>query len=330
MTYSLFGLTFSSELPIPGLAPRSAQGSPDLAVSFGAKPSWAANAGWSSATKWYESRYHDHNGDPVLRAFTLDEGALIWLRFSDGVEFLLDGQATRVWGSGSDRPSIDKTIARFLTAVMALTLRLRGVTTLHASAVCVDRRVVAFAGVEGAGKSTLAAAFVSQGYAGFSDDLVPVTLDGRTCMALPGPPWLRLRGDAAAILGGPVATTPLLPTIEDGYVDLDLRRPAFHFEPNATALAAIYLLEPLTDSSARARVEALSASDAVLRLGANTWVSRLMDAEMRSKELDALCRIVDLVPTRSARGPQGREGLRALCDCIREDLADLDVRSRAS
>ncbi|GGG76496.1 aldolase [Paenibacillus radicis (ex Gao et al. 2016)] len=58
----------------------------------------------------------------------------------------------------------------------AFALFQRGAIPLHGSAVVIEGRAYAFVGECGAGKSTLAAAFLRQGYKLLSDDIVPVTL----------------------------------------------------------------------------------------------------------------------------------------------------------
>jgi hypothetical protein len=76
---------------------------------------------------------------------------------------------------------------------------IRGELCLHASAVEVDGRCVAFAGSSGRGKTTLAALACAAGYPLFGDDLLRVRLDDTTAHAYRGSSEIRLRSSAAEL-----------------------------------------------------------------------------------------------------------------------------------
>lgn len=79
----------------------------------------------------------------------------------------------------------------------------RGLIPLHASAVSVDGRIVAFFGPSGAGKSSLAAACVAAGARFVTDDVFVASLGGDGGMVgYPGPVSLRLDPAAASRLSG--------------------------------------------------------------------------------------------------------------------------------
>ena len=71
----------------------------------------------------------------------------------------------RVWAVWPAASSLEDVATYLLGPVLGLLLRLRGVPCLHASAVAFGDSAVAFAGSEGAGKSTTAAALASRGHA---------------------------------------------------------------------------------------------------------------------------------------------------------------------
>jgi hypothetical protein len=84
---------------------------------------------------------------------------------------------------------------------LGLAIHQRGRLVLHASAVGLPDGAVAFVGVKGAGKSTMAAALASRGHAVVTDDALPVDLDGNAAMAWPGPAALKLWPESAAAVG---------------------------------------------------------------------------------------------------------------------------------
>ncbi|GAA4762076.1 hypothetical protein [Novosphingobium ginsenosidimutans] len=86
---------------------------------------------------------------------------------------------------------------------------LKGFLPLHASAVAVDGRAIAFTGPTGAGKSTLAAGLGQLGFPLFCDDSLLVDLHNTEgLIAMPGHKRLKLLPDALA-LAGAVAEAPV-------------------------------------------------------------------------------------------------------------------------
>jgi hypothetical protein len=83
--------------------------------------------------------------------------------------------------------------------VLSFVLSLRGHLVLHASAVTIDERAVAFAGLSGMGKSTSAALLCAGGAPLLADDALRVDL-GSPITCLRGASSLRLRESAASIL----------------------------------------------------------------------------------------------------------------------------------
>jgi len=86
--------------------------------------------------------------------------------------------------------------------VLALALALSGRPCLHASAVSIGGRAVAFAGRSGAGKTTLAALACLAGADLVADDTLAMDVDGAEVRCLPGSRELRLRPAPAELLAG--------------------------------------------------------------------------------------------------------------------------------
>jgi hypothetical protein len=94
------------------------------------------------------------------------------------------------------------TRAVIMGPIQAVIWHQRGLVPLHASAISMNGRAVALAGPSGVGKSTLAAAFSTRGYAVLSDDICIVdTRNGAT--VLPSTPRLRLWRQALDHFGFP-------------------------------------------------------------------------------------------------------------------------------
>jgi len=113
-----------------------------------------------------------------------------------------------------DAPHFDDRVAGLFVIgpAMGALLHQRGLLVLHASAVVLNGRVIAFLGHSGSGKSTMAAAMVKFGAVSFCDDLVPVSLLDDAPTVSCGYPFLKLTQESGEILGfGNRDWTPLIP-----------------------------------------------------------------------------------------------------------------------
>jgi len=181
--YNLHGLILASTLELPELIGQQVDhdSEPDATIEVGDVPTEISNAELS------------------------EEGFLIG---SNEILIPIDGVA-RYLAQGGRRIIIHplagashELVRLFLYgAALSAFLLQRGLTPLHASAVVIADRAVAFAGPRGHGKSTLAASLIARGYAVLSDDKITVQPRPTGIFALPGPPILSLFPSAARATG---------------------------------------------------------------------------------------------------------------------------------
>lgn len=187
MNYEVYGLVVQSDLPLGRRLRPSASQRCDVLVERDEVPETL-----SEATVRCER-------------FDAREGAFL-LRSPAG-RFLVEGGSRIVVDPEDVADEVDVQTYLLGSAFGAL-LHQRGVLPIHASAVDVGGRAVAFVGPTGAGKSTLAAALVDRGYPLLADDVTALFAtadDGFHVMA--GPIGVRLCGDASERYGpgdGPV------------------------------------------------------------------------------------------------------------------------------
>src|SRR6266542_170053 len=319
--WSVHGLRLQADRPLPGLVGAPAAPGVDVRVWCAAPPSWVRRMPEGDQRLWHASPSRDARGRPALTIWELGRGACLRLRYGDGAEFFVDRNGSRVWAKPSERATRQDTVSYLLGPVLSLVLSLRGITCLRASAIAVQDEAIAFVGPVGAGKSTTAAALGARGYPVLSDDLVALGERGETFVAHPGLPWLRLRPtavDALALAAG--VPPPLAPTPDGWYLDLDLTRPGYRFQPGPLPLAAIYLLDERGAHPGAPCVDAVPAADALISLIANTWTTRVLDGAMRAREFELLGRVASAVPVRRVRSHADPARLPELCDVLVEDL----------
>ncbi len=183
--YRIHGLTVSSPWTLPE-AESAASGEHDPQVTVLDEPTVEAPAEFTDEGNSFELRAPNVAcyAHQLLGTFEVESGAEI--RVAPG-------------------PTGDEAALRvgLLGPSLGIALIQRGELVLHASAVEVEGRAVAFVGPRGHGKSTMAAAMVARGHHLVSDDVLTVDFrsePGRPHV-VPGYPQVKLWPDAAEALG---------------------------------------------------------------------------------------------------------------------------------
>jgi hypothetical protein len=122
--------------------------------------------------------------------------------------------------------------------VMSILLYQRKLLVLHASVVAIDGKAVAFLGISGQGKSSLAAALYARGHGIVTDDVAPIISDRGLASIAPGFPQLKVSREVAAVVGFDAnSLTSLHPDeARQGY------RSSHKFPQAAIPLGCVYLL----------------------------------------------------------------------------------------
>jgi hypothetical protein len=323
--YTVFGLLLQSNLRISGLTPQRAFiKSVDVDLHLGLAP--PARDG-DTGEPWelvYASSYTTDLGEPALRIWKPSHGAFLRLDYFDGARFWLDPAGTAVWAVWPATLSLEDVATYVLGPVLGLLLRLRGVPCLHASAVAFGNFTVAFAGSEGAGKSTTAAALANRGHAVISDDIVAlVEREGLFCV-LPAYPYLSLWQESVNILYGPQRTLPSFSPSYDKR-QLLLAENRLRFQETQMPLGAVFLLGERIADPAAPFVEKLPAGEALVALVANSYATNMLDQEMRAREFKLLGRLVTTVPIWRLRPHEEGSRLGDLCDVIDEKCHEVGL-----
>jgi hypothetical protein len=241
---TLFGLAVRSELALPGFPAAAAGGESNgrVEIRFGAV---AAPAGEGNASA--------EGGD-----FLLDIPAVGRFRISDGREIVID-----------PKPGVSERNIRvyLLGSAFGALLHQRGLVPLHANAIEIGGKAVAFSGRSGAGKSTLAAWFADRGHRVLCDDVCAIGFaDDGSPIAWPGIPRLRLWQDAVLRSGRGIEA------YERSFDDQDKYDVPTGAEPSATPLplAACYMLAEAGEGEPGS-IQSLAGIAAVEALIANTY-----------------------------------------------------------
>lgn len=320
--YKFFGLLLHSNLPLPRIPEEeSSAGQCDLALNLGISPYAKLQNQARSEELTYVSSDTNDVGEPLLRMWNVERGAFVRMMFDDGTQFWLDKSLTNIWASWPGHLPLENAISYLLGPVLGVVLRRRGVICLHASAVSIADRAVAFVGPPGAGKSTAAAACSRRGHAVLSDDIVALSERNESFHVVAAHPQLRLWPESVEVLYGAADALPRFnPRWEKLHLssgDLGTR-----FEDRCLALGAVYILsERLSDPAPY--VQPMRSQEALLSLLVDSYATRTLDREMRAKEFEVLGRLAAKVPVRRLFPHHEIGRIDDLCQVVEKDFRSL-------
>ncbi len=186
-----------------------------------------------------------------------------------------------------------------------------GHLALHASAVEVGGRAIAFAGPSGGGKTTIAALMCDSGARAVTDDVLRCEVNGSAASCFRGSSTLRLRPQAKA-LAAAAGRPELTP---DG-------RTVARFEHTAMArlpLAALVVPQP-SRSAPRLELQRLRGREAATVLLRSARLAGLIEPELVLRQIDLTAELVATVPVLRATVPWGPPFPPGLADRITEQL----------
>jgi hypothetical protein len=292
--YSVFGLRVRSEMPLPELF-ESGPGNPDVTVRRG-------RIGAPSDL--------DRGLHPIEDGLIFVEPEVGRYRITGGHEIVVEP-----W---PDVPERNVRLFLLGSAFGAL-LHQRGLLPLHANAVEIAGKAIAFMGPSGEGKSTLAAAFHDRGHRILADDVCVIDLDAAPRpLVRPGLPRLRLWKDSIEHSGRDPSDYDRSYAGNEMFDKYDVP-----LEPSATVtapveLAAAYLLAR-DDTFGISRLTGVPAADAVF---ANTYRGAFVStAKQEHSHWTACVRLVRSVPVYQVSRPRALEAIDAQCAMILEHAA---------
>ncbi|MFJ5621672.1 HPr kinase/phosphorylase [Peribacillus loiseleuriae] len=154
--YKAFGLTVSSEIPLPELQYiHIDEGETDIIIE---------------KVELY-SLWSELNSD---EDFVIKKDWIMFRVTDTAIFFIQDGN--RIFISPFEGAQEDEIRLYILGTCMGAVLLQRKILPLHGSAIAIEGKAYAIVGDSGAGKSTLASALLRRGYQLLSDDVIPITL----------------------------------------------------------------------------------------------------------------------------------------------------------
>lgn len=215
-----------------------------------------------------ERTSHLPQGAVWFEFFQTKQGKLI--RFPQLADFLFDPHALSAGIYATPTPETDRVSIEHLfhNNVVPMLLADRGALMLHGAAVDLGGFAIAFIGVSGRGKSTLAASFAANGFPFLSDDSICLEPTDASYVAQPSYPSIRLwrDSDEAVLAGRAKKMRPVTFSDKARYAAGD----EIPHAAEPTPLRAIYVLA--RDGVSAATIKLLGANEAMMEFVQHSFI----------------------------------------------------------
>ena len=265
------------------------------------------------------THWHLPGGELWLSIARVNRGYL--LCFNELADFFVSKHGKEIFCM--PKPGIPKETIQhlLLDQVIPLVINLKGGEALHASAVLLPQGVIAFAGLTGSGKSTVAGSFLQAGYPLISDDCLPLIEQNQDIYAIPAYPGLRLRDDSLEYLFGNNGNhKSVAHYTSKKRLCIKERGEAFCEGPQL--LKRLYIIADLaeTEGETEVMIEGFSPKDSFMALVKCTFRLDITDQKMLERQFHFLKRVVSKVPVQQLTFPHNLKLLPAVYEAIVADL----------
>ena len=201
--------------------------------------------------------------------------------------------------------------------ILSFVLQNRGIYTLHAAAVNCDGRAIAFLGMNGYGKTTLAYSFLKEGASLITDDVLPIVQYKSGIFALPACPSMNLWAETLSAFS---AIKKRKREAREGKHRYSAQILDVRFCRSKVPLRAIYLLEPTAkEASKEVEITPVSRAQAMIDLLAYTRANSMIGLLEQKELIKTYATLLEKVPVRRLRYSRGFEFLPQIYNAIRED-----------
>ena len=305
--YYLFGCTVRSNFPFRIELPLS-DSEPDLTLSFHPGTSSGLQEGVEPV---YASELESEEGVALARLYKLHDGYL--LRMAAIADFAIMDKCLQCFPSTENISSVETFLFQ---AAMSCWLETTGRPVLHASCIAAADRAAAFLAFSGRGKSTLAAAFLKDGYRLISDDSLPVEISEEEVLAWPCHPRIKMTPEQAKLFLDDVDHLPPVNSFSSK-IGVPVRETwSGSFGTSPTRLVCCYLPEHGPDQR-DVVIEPVRGAAAVIELVRHSLVPRLTaGAGMQRQRFRLLHRIATRLKVCRLTYPSGIDSLWAVREAV--------------
>lgn len=283
--YTVCEFVLESNVPLPEL-PQADGKKPEC--TFQLLPAHDAKL---ISAQWFH-QWHTPDGEPWLSFARLASGYL--LRFPDLADFLVSADVKAIRCYPVPGTPLETIKHLFLDQVLPLVLSKRGKLIIHASAIVAQEGAIAFVGMTGQGKSTLATSFSMHGFPLMTDDSLLLEVKEGRLIGTPIYPGVRLWDDSISVL---FEHEPVLSEVAH-YTDkkrLAANNDRLLFCRDSVPIQRLYFLAPLKEVATNTiTITRLSPRETFMELVTYAFKLDIADQALLRREFDTFSRVAAL------------------------------------
>lgn len=297
--YTAFGHSIHSEIPLPEVQHFEASDhSADIVIRYAnLTEKWLKCADPSRSYICTQNQFMFRV--PDLAIFAVENGTTISICPDEGVEE-------------------DKVRLYVLGTCMGAILMQRKILPLHGSAIVINDKAYAFVGHSGHGKSTLASAFLQQGYQLLTDDVIAITLDHRHMpYVTPAYPQQKLWQESLDVFGmNSNQFRPLFDRETKFAIPVES-----HFSTDTLPLAGIF--ELIKADCGQVSIRAVEKLERLPLLYRHTYrKSLLLDSGLTKWHFDVTARISSSTPIHQLQRPLNEHTVHQLTTLVLDTIIE--------
>jgi hypothetical protein len=294
--YYAFGLKIESVLELPGLQ-NSYDTEHDLTITEGHVPD------------------HLVNGIEYQGNFQYTENDFLFKSKNSG-KFLVKN-SNKIIFEKYDNSTYEDIKALLLSVVLGIILHKKEKFPLHASAILYNGKAILFSGQCGAGKSTIATAFIKHGAGLISDDITVIDPSCDNFFAIPSFSQIKLWPDSIQALGfNPANFERFRPKIEKRKLIIENAQKERH------EIRAIYFLKK--NNMNKHTIEEMSIKSKITMLEKNTFrIRHMKQIGNNQKHFEICCALTKKIPMKILTFPQDKFMLDKTINMVFEDLKEI-------
>jgi hypothetical protein len=204
----------------------------------------------------------------------------------------------------------------YFNQILSTVLAHKNIESLHGSAMIFNNKAIGILGASGAGKSSLSAYLMTQGFLSHADDLIAIDLKDDAFVAYKGPDIIRLFDDSYNMYANQLNVRRLSTRLSANKWVYKIVNSS---EKDFYNLSALFILKP-ENKSKNVVMRRLSGADAFQAVLQNIYNFNMTHPSRMQNQINTMASLIQKVPVYSVNYPRKEESMPILLNKIKSRI----------